>query len=136
MGNSYSSTKGRQRKTKEDSGASQEGPGSSGFVGHGAKNLGTGVPSLFNLGSSRDIFEYKPGDANSPAFSCSSVQGKRPHMEDEHIAVCPLLCVGGEASNLFGVFDGHGGKNVAGVLNLRRYILFKYTMRSPPGLQT
>eukprot|EP01017_Pseudomicrothorax_dubius_P048905 TRINITY_DN9000_c0_g1_i3.p1 TRINITY_DN9000_c0_g1~~TRINITY_DN9000_c0_g1_i3.p1 ORF type:complete len:309 (-),score=72.80 TRINITY_DN9000_c0_g1_i3:86-1012(-) len=48
----------------------------------------------------------KEGDIR---FVLSSMQGWRVQMEDAHIAVCDL------ASNIhiFGVFDGHGGKEVA-----------------------
>ena len=122
MGNSMAPMKGKQNKEGSSLRASQEGPAPSGFVGYGAKNIGSGgLPSLFNAGSSADILEYKTGDANCPAYSCSSVQGKRVGMEDEHIAVRPLFCAGGEVLNLFGVFDGHGGTNVAGMLNLHSY---------------
>jgi serine/threonine protein phosphatase PrpC len=41
------------------------------------------------------------------------VQGRRAGMEDEHIAIRPLFVNREGTANLFGVFDGHGGKTVA-----------------------
>ena len=49
------------------------------------------------------------GSDNKYQFSCCSMQGWRNQQEDSHIAEIKLP--NGEA--LFGVFDGHGGKEVA-----------------------
>jgi serine/threonine protein phosphatase PrpC len=49
------------------------------------------------------------GSDNRYQFSCCSMQGWRNQQEDSHIAEVKLP--NGEA--LFGVFDGHGGKEVA-----------------------
>jgi serine/threonine protein phosphatase PrpC len=49
------------------------------------------------------------GSDNRYQFSCCSMQGWRNQQEDSHIAEIKLP--NGEA--LFGVFDGHGGKEVA-----------------------
>lgn len=52
------------------------------------------------------------GGAHKLVWGCSSMQGWRNHMEDAHITLSSL---GGDLQNLalFGVFDGHGGAEVA-----------------------
>ncbi|KAI0355645.1 protein serine/threonine phosphatase 2C [Trametes cingulata] len=47
------------------------------------------------------------------AFSCavSAAQGTRPTMEDTHTIVVPFAGIHGQG--LFGVFDGHGGKEAS-----------------------
>lgn len=51
------------------------------------------------------------GSAGGMRWGASAMQGWRKGMEDEHIAE---LCVGGkEGGAVFGVFDGHGGREVA-----------------------
>ena len=77
---------------------------------------GGGLPSIVQIPSIADVLEFHPPGPHSPAYACSSVKGKRASMEDEHIAVRPLLCNIQEPANLFGVFDGHGGKAVAAFL--------------------
>ena len=42
-------------------------------------------------------------------FCCSEMQGWRGNMEDAHIAELDI----GDGNSLFGVFDGHGGAEVA-----------------------
>ena len=42
-------------------------------------------------------------------FCCSEMQGWRGNMEDSHIAELDI----GDGNALFGVFDGHGGREVA-----------------------
>ena len=65
-----------------------------------------------------DSLDHAAGTPESPAFACSSVKGLRREMEDEHIAARPLLCQNGlPAANLFGVFDGHGGRKCAQYLH-------------------
>mmetsp|Transcript_11871 Transcript_11871/g.26348 ORF Transcript_11871/g.26348 Transcript_11871/m.26348 type:complete len:417 (-) Transcript_11871:145-1395(-) len=54
--------------------------------------------------------KYSGGD-DVLAFYCSGVQGMRPHMEDRTCGVVQLE--GKEHAGLFGVFDGHGGHEVA-----------------------
>ena len=50
------------------------------------------------------------GENNQLKYSSCGMQGWRKRMEDSHIAD---LNVGGKGVNVFGVFDGHGGKEVA-----------------------
>lgn len=49
------------------------------------------------------------GEADGLRFACSSMQGWRVNMEDAHIAQTGVK----EGVAVFGVFDGHGGKEVA-----------------------
>ncbi|CAD8157051.1 unnamed protein product [Paramecium octaurelia] len=49
------------------------------------------------------------GDGKSIIFAASEMQGWRNTMEDAHIHVCDLQ----QDLSIFGVFDGHGGKEVA-----------------------
>lgn len=74
------------------------------------------IPSVVRFSSPADKLESQPASASSPAYACSSVQGKRAGMEDEHVAIRPLFVNREYAANLFGVFDGHGGKAVASFL--------------------
>jgi hypothetical protein len=87
-------------------------------VGRGGQLPATGglpsmITSIVRFSSPADKLESETASASSPAYACSSVQGKRAGMEDEHIAIRPLFVNREEAANLFGVFDGHGGKTVA-----------------------
>ena len=50
------------------------------------------------------------GENPSVKYASCGMQGWRKRMEDSHIAD---LNVGGKGINVFGVFDGHGGKEVA-----------------------
>lgn len=50
------------------------------------------------------------GENSQLKYSSCGMQGWRKRMEDSHIAD---LNVGGTNCNVFGVFDGHGGKEVA-----------------------
>ena len=52
------------------------------------------------------------GSNNMCKWAVCSMQGWRVGMEDSHIAESIELPKGGQGS-LFGVFDGHGGKEVA-----------------------
>ncbi|GBG25966.1 Protein phosphatase, putative [Hondaea fermentalgiana] len=52
------------------------------------------------------------GDAEH-AFAVSEMQGWRKTMEDAHITKHGIAEVDGEPVSVFGVFDGHGGKEVA-----------------------
>ena len=47
-------------------------------------------------------------------FCCSEMQGWRGNMEDSHIAELDL----GDGNSFFGVFDGHGGPEVAKFVKL------------------
>ena len=49
------------------------------------------------------------GETARLRFCCSEMKGWRPTMEDAHIAEVDL----GDGNALFGVFDGHGGPEVA-----------------------
>lgn len=49
------------------------------------------------------------GEDNRIRFCCSEMQGWRGSMEDSHIAELNI----GDGNSLFGVFDGHGGREVA-----------------------
>lgn len=48
-----------------------------------------------------EVMKYEIHDLKNIDIFVGRWRGKRPHMEDEHI-VCP-------STNIFGVFDGHGG---------------------------
>ena len=61
------------------------------------------------------------GEDNRFAFSCVSMQGWRNNQEDSHIADVKLP--NGEA--IFGVFDGHGGEQVAKFVQKKFVDLFK-----------
>jgi serine/threonine protein phosphatase PrpC len=50
------------------------------------------------------------GENNYIKYASCGMQGWRKRMEDSHIAD---LSVGGQNVHVFGVFDGHGGKEVA-----------------------
>mmetsp|Transcript_94954 Transcript_94954/g.188070 ORF Transcript_94954/g.188070 Transcript_94954/m.188070 type:complete len:437 (+) Transcript_94954:66-1376(+) len=56
--------------------------------------------------------ESSTGRSTTHAWGCSSMQGWRKHMEDSHITISNL---GGKFAGIacFGVFDGHGGREVA-----------------------
>jgi len=111
MGNIGSrKNKGGQEAEGNNGDANRNVPSTSGRV-----SMGRGIPSLFRFPSAADVLEYFPAQQHSPAYACSSVQGKRIGMEDEHIAIRQI---GSQQSfaNLFGVFDGHGGKTVASYL--------------------
>lgn len=58
------------------------------------------------------VKETSSGTGSKHAWGCSSMQGWRNNMEDSHITISDL---GGAQSGIsfFGVFDGHGGKEVA-----------------------
>jgi len=62
-------------------------------------------------------------------YSCS-LQGKRPSQEDQHIHVLNLNGINENYNNinLFGVFDGHGGKKVSQYLknSLPNFFLTKF----------
>lgn len=60
----------------------------------------------------------------------SSLQGKRPSQEDQHVHVLNLDGTNKDINNInfFGVFDGHGGKKVSQYLrnNLPNFFLTKF----------
>jgi len=51
------------------------------------------------------------GEKNELSFGACAMQGWRKNMEDEH--VCLLQLRDREDVKFFGVYDGHGGKEVA-----------------------
>lgn len=51
------------------------------------------------------------GEDSRLRFFCSGLQGLRPHMEDRSLGVLELP--GAPHAGLFGIFDGHGGHEVA-----------------------
>ena len=53
--------------------------------------------------------EDHKGDSMKVRFCASEMQGWRGNMEDSHIAETDL----GDGNSIFGVFDGHGGPEVA-----------------------
>lgn len=59
------------------------------------------------------------GGGDFPEYACSSVQGRRAAMEDEHIALPAFVSreESSSAASLFAVFDGHGGRHCATYLN-------------------
>ena len=60
------------------------------------------------------VKDKNPEDGNSTfcEWGVCSMQGWRCGMEDSHIAI-EITCHDGSKAMLFGVFDGHGGKDVA-----------------------
>jgi serine/threonine protein phosphatase PrpC len=61
------------------------------------------------LSSPNTAKDSETGSDNRFTYSATSMQGWRNQQEDSHIA--DLKLPNGEA--IFGVFDGHGGKEVA-----------------------
>ena len=49
------------------------------------------------------------GENDKFRYTCTEMQGWRGNMEDSHIAEINI----GDGNALFGVFDGHGGREVA-----------------------
>ena len=67
-------------------------------------------PSLAGFSDSPNkTKEDHKGENNKIRFCCSEMQGWRGNMEDSHIAELDL----GDGNSFFGVFDGHGGPEVA-----------------------
>lgn len=68
------------------------------------------------LSKACDRVEKESGQGGSVKYVVGEMQGWRKNMEDAHIAVCDLDCqqaAADEQLSIFGVFDGHGGKEVA-----------------------
>ena len=61
------------------------------------------------LGTPVKTKESEDGENEAVRFGATSMQGWRKSQEDAHIAHLDI----GEDINLFGVFDGHGGKEVS-----------------------
>lgn len=53
--------------------------------------------------------EVESGESDAVKYSVAAMQGWRTEMEDAHVAAVGLP----KHTNVFGVFDGHGGKEVA-----------------------
>jgi len=58
-------------------------------------------------------FRASGDDEEELNFSVSEMQGWRTTMEDAHVARGGFIEVNGDFVSVFGVFDGHGGKEVA-----------------------
>ena len=61
------------------------------------------------LGTPVKTKESEDGENEAVRFGATSMQGWRKSQEDAHIAHLDIA----EDVNLFGVFDGHGGKEVS-----------------------
>eukprot|EP01039_Chlorochromonas_danica_P011095 gene11094-12358_t len=61
------------------------------------------------------------GSGAGLTYALGEMQGWRRHMEDAHVAFPELSAqtAGGNAVSVFGVFDGHGGKEVAKFVHLK-----------------
>ncbi|KAJ8609843.1 hypothetical protein CTAYLR_008134 [Chrysophaeum taylorii] len=71
--------------------------------------------------------ETEEGTTASLRFGCSSMQGWRRTMEDAHILGAAI-----EDGSLFGVFDGHGGAEVARFVSRRMAREIRWDWRSDP----
>ena len=58
------------------------------------------------------------GENNKLRFACTEMQGWRKTMEDAHISE---LDINDDGNSLFGIFDGHGGSEVA--LYVKKYFV-------------
>jgi len=67
--------------------------------------------SLVYLTEPNKDIEYETGSNDYLSFAVGQMQGWRLNMEDAHIANPKFL--GNEDKAVFGVFDGHGGREVA-----------------------
>lgn len=67
--------------------------------------------SLVYLTEPNKDIEYETGDNDYLKFAVGQMQGWRLNMEDAHIAN-PTYS-GNQNKAVFGVFDGHGGREVA-----------------------
>lgn len=61
------------------------------------------------LSTPKTLKEFDEASSNAISYCAASMQGWRNTMEDAHIAEINL----GDDTYLFGVFDGHGGAEVA-----------------------
>ena len=61
------------------------------------------------LGTPNTQKESEQGECDYLRFGATSMQGWRKSQEDSHVAECDI----GENISVFGVFDGHGGKEVS-----------------------
>ena len=68
------------------------------------------------LSKACDRVEKESGEGSGVRYVVGEMQGWRKAMEDAHIAVCSLesqqQVATDEPLSVFGVFDGHGGKEV------------------------
>lgn len=67
--------------------------------------------SLVYLTEPNKDIEYETGSNDYISFAVGQMQGWRLNMEDAHIANPKYS--GDENKAVFGVFDGHGGREVA-----------------------
>lgn len=67
--------------------------------------------SLVYLNEPNKEIEHEHGHSDKLRFVTGSMQGWRLNMEDSHIANVKYM--GSKNKSLFGVFDGHGGREVA-----------------------
>lgn len=75
------------------------------------------VPMVRHWPTRDDSLRFECGGDERMEYFCMGLQGQRPHMEDRCCAVLQLP--GYERAGLFGVFDGHGGHQVAEVASKR-----------------
>lgn len=67
--------------------------------------------SLVYLNEPNKEIEHEEGQNQYLKYSCGNMQGWRLNMEDAHVAASTFM--GSDEKTLFGVFDGHGGREVA-----------------------
>jgi len=61
------------------------------------------------LGTPNKEKDSEQGEGEHVRYGATSMQGWRKSQEDSHIADCDIA----ENISVFGVFDGHGGKEVS-----------------------
>lgn len=69
--------------------------------------------SLVYLDKPNKDIKFEEGDNDFLKFAAAGMQGWRINMEDSHIAKVDFGKDLGKNHALFGVFDGHGGREVA-----------------------
>lgn len=79
--------------------------------------------SLVYLNEPNTEIEHETGENDYLQYATGSMQGWRLNMEDAHISNANYLDSNDKA--LFGVFDGHGGREVAIYCNLNYQKILK-----------
>ncbi len=77
--------------------------------------------SLVYLDKPNKEIEFEFGEDDHLEYVAAGMQGWRLNMEDAHIAALNLASTSDKRLALFGVFDGHGGGEVA------RWVRLHYT---------